>query len=146
MLFAVVQPMPCAASPDQALQLVCLDPNQLIYALVAPQVQALPAKLHGTPFSMHNTSSFMPMLQRNMLAACCCTPPLSCCLGHVDMLSYNPIIHRWFCYNQKCERKAPNSTLSSSSTDLLTVSQQKGIKQACAGVCNMLLFSVCSIR
>ena len=35
-LLAVVQPVPSAASSDQALQLICLHPDQLIDTLVPP--------------------------------------------------------------------------------------------------------------
>ena len=37
-LLAVVQPVPCPPRPNPALQLVCLDPNELINPLVAPQL------------------------------------------------------------------------------------------------------------
>ena len=32
-----------------ALQLIGLDPDELVDALVAPQLQALPPQLHGAP-------------------------------------------------------------------------------------------------
>jgi hypothetical protein len=48
MLLGVVQPVTCATSPNQAMQLVRFDPNQLIHAVIAPDLQAFSSKLHST--------------------------------------------------------------------------------------------------
>ena len=47
-LLAVVEPVACAAGTNETLELVGLDPDQLVHSLVAPESEALPAKLHGT--------------------------------------------------------------------------------------------------
>ena len=44
----MVQPVARASRPDQPLQLVGLDPDQLLRPLVAPQAQALASQLHGS--------------------------------------------------------------------------------------------------
>ena len=52
----VVQPVAGAARPNQALQLVGLHPDQLVHALVAPDLQALAAQLHRAAYSGGNKS------------------------------------------------------------------------------------------
>jgi hypothetical protein len=47
-LFAVVQPMARPPRADDALQLVGLDPDDLVDALVAPQFEALAPEFHGS--------------------------------------------------------------------------------------------------
>ena len=49
-LLGVVEPVAGAARANQALQLVDLDPDQLVHSLVAPDVQALSAQFHGPPW------------------------------------------------------------------------------------------------
>ena len=44
-LLGMVEPVPGAAGPDDALELVCLDPDQLLHELVAPDVEALHPQL-----------------------------------------------------------------------------------------------------
>ena len=45
----VVDPVAGAPRADDALELVGLDPQQLLHELVAPQVQALAPELHRAP-------------------------------------------------------------------------------------------------
>lgn len=45
----LVEPMTSAAGADEALQLVGLHPNELVYSLVAPDLKALSSEFHGTP-------------------------------------------------------------------------------------------------
>lgn len=45
-LLAVVEPVPGPAGSDDALQLVRLDPDELVDAVVPPQLQTLPTQLH----------------------------------------------------------------------------------------------------
>lgn len=56
-LLGVVQPVAGAPGADQALQLVGLHPHQLVHALVAPDLQALAAQLHGAPCRNHSHHS-----------------------------------------------------------------------------------------
>ena len=42
----MVEPMACPASPDNALKLIGLHPDDLVHSLVAPQFQTLPTQLH----------------------------------------------------------------------------------------------------
>jgi hypothetical protein len=50
-LLAVVQLIAGATRPNDALQLIGLDPNQLVHPFVAPQLEAFAAQLHGA--SLH---------------------------------------------------------------------------------------------
>ena len=55
MLLRMVEPVACSASSNQPLQLIDLDPYQLIHSFVAPNVQALSPKLHGTTWTVSDT-------------------------------------------------------------------------------------------
>ena len=46
-LLAMVQPVPGPPGSDDALQLVRLHPDQLVYPVVPPQLETLPAQLHS---------------------------------------------------------------------------------------------------
>lgn len=46
MFLGVVEPVSCASCADDALQLVCLDPDDFLDALVTPDGQTLTTKLH----------------------------------------------------------------------------------------------------
>lgn len=48
MFLPVIEPVTSASSTDDPLQLVGLDPNDLIDTLVAPKQQTLAAELHST--------------------------------------------------------------------------------------------------
>jgi len=43
----VVQPVTCTACPNDALQLICLHPDNFIYPFITPEVQTFSAQLHG---------------------------------------------------------------------------------------------------
>ena len=46
-LLPVVEPVAGPPCPDDPLQLVGLDPDYLVHPLIAPELEALPAQLHG---------------------------------------------------------------------------------------------------
>lgn len=48
MLLAVIQPVACSASANNALQLIGFHPDNLVDSFVAPELKALSPKFHGS--------------------------------------------------------------------------------------------------
>lgn len=70
---ALVEPVAGAAGADEALQLVGLHPDELIDALIAPYLQALPPQLHRPPCRMARHERLTEVVIRSHL-----------CRGDVD--------------------------------------------------------------
>ena len=58
-LLGVIEPMTCPASYDQPMQLIGLDPNQLINAFVPPFGQAFSPQLHCSSRHPQKDNSFV---------------------------------------------------------------------------------------
>jgi hypothetical protein len=72
----MVYPMACAASSNDALQLVCFNPYNLLNPAVAPDAETISSKLHRTsrhPQENHTILVDVPYLQIPHLIVCECT-------------------------------------------------------------------------